>query len=82
MVLPAKARGRTLTFFEEQRQVLSSPATPGGTVDLTAWPRYVTAEFPRGLNTLVVPPPLKAPANSHKEACDSFACGIQGLGTE
>ncbi len=55
MVLPATARGRGLTFFEEQRQVLSSPATPGGKVDLTTWPRYVTAEFPRGLNTLVVP---------------------------
>ncbi|MGH3164833.1 MAG: hypothetical protein ACRDN0_02935, partial [Trebonia sp.] len=55
MVLPAKARGRTLTFFEEQRQVLSSPAVPGGRVDLTTWPRYVAAEFPRGLNTLAVP---------------------------
>jgi hypothetical protein len=55
MVLPANARGRTLTFFEEQRQVLSSPAAPGGKVDLTTWPRYVTAEFPRGLNTLAVP---------------------------
>ncbi len=55
MVLPAKARGRTLTFFEEQRQVLSTPCAPGGAVDLRAWPRYVTAEFPRGLNALAVP---------------------------
>jgi hypothetical protein len=54
MVLPAKARGHALTFFEEQRQVLSSPAAPGGKVDLTTWPRYVTAQFPRGLNTLVL----------------------------
>jgi alcohol dehydrogenase (cytochrome c) len=55
MVLPAKSRGRSLTFFEEQRQVLSGPAVPGGKVDLTTWPRYVTAEFPRGLDTLAVP---------------------------
>jgi hypothetical protein len=55
MVLPAKARGRTLSFFEEQRRVLSRPAVPGHTVDLTTWPRYVQAEFPRGLNALAVP---------------------------
>jgi alcohol dehydrogenase (cytochrome c) len=55
MLLPAKARGRTLQFFEEQRQVLSSPAQPGGQVDLASWPKYLTAKFPRGLNTLAVP---------------------------
>ena len=55
MLLPSNARGRTLTFFEEQKQLTASTARPGGPVDLTSWPRYLTAEFPRGLNTLVVP---------------------------
>jgi PQQ-dependent dehydrogenase (methanol/ethanol family) len=55
MLLPSKARGRTLTFFEEQRQLTATTASPGGPVDLTSWPRYLTAQFPRGLNTLVVP---------------------------
>jgi hypothetical protein len=55
MVLPSKARGRTLRFFEEQRQVLSRPAQPGGEIDLVSWPKYLTAKFPRGLNTLAVP---------------------------
>jgi PQQ-dependent dehydrogenase (methanol/ethanol family) len=55
MLLPSSARGRTLNFFEEQRQVLSLPAQPGGQVDLTTWPKYLTAQFPRGLNVLAVP---------------------------
>jgi alcohol dehydrogenase (cytochrome c) len=55
MLLPSRAKGRTLTFFEEQRQLTASTARPGGPVDLTSWPKFLTAEFPRALNTLVVP---------------------------
>jgi hypothetical protein len=55
MMLPSQARGRTLTFFEEQRQLTATTARPGGPVDLTSWPKYLTAQFPRGLNTLAVP---------------------------
>jgi PQQ-dependent dehydrogenase (methanol/ethanol family) len=55
MVLAPRMRGRTMSFFEEQRTLLSLPARPGGSIDLVSWPKYLTARFPRGLNALAVP---------------------------
>lgn len=56
ILLPSSARGVTLRFWENQRQFFSRVrATPGGPVDLTAWPKVLGQTIPRGLGVLRVP---------------------------
>jgi len=56
MLLPSSVRGRTLSFFEDQTQVLSRiTARPGGPVDLKSWPRQLAPTVPSGLATLAAP---------------------------
>jgi PQQ-dependent dehydrogenase (methanol/ethanol family) len=56
MTLPASVRGKTLGFWENQRQVFSRfPATPGGPVDLQSWPTNLGTSVPSGLAHLKVP---------------------------
>ena len=56
IVLPASVRGKTLHFWQNQRQSFAhSAARPGGPVDLSTWPKALGAATPTGLATLVVP---------------------------
>jgi len=56
MTLPASVRGKTLVFWENQRQFFSRfPATPGGPVDLASWPTDLGSAVPRGLARLTIP---------------------------
>jgi PQQ-dependent dehydrogenase (methanol/ethanol family) len=56
MLLPSYVRGRALSLFESQSQVLSRfLAHPGGQVDLKSWPRQLASTVPSGLATLSVP---------------------------
>ena len=56
MLLPPSVRGRTLSFFESQSQVLSHViARPGGPVDLRSWPKQLAPTVPSGLGALAVP---------------------------
>ncbi len=56
MLLPSYVRGRALSFFESQNQVLSRiTARPGGPLDLKGWPAQLAATIPSGLATLSVP---------------------------
>jgi len=56
MLLPADVRGRTLSLFESQAQVLSRVAArPGGPVDLKSWPKQLASTMPSGLAALNVP---------------------------
>jgi hypothetical protein len=55
MTLPASVRGRTLTFWQNQRQSFSSfPTRPGGRMDITSWPGQLGDAVPTGLATLRV----------------------------
>jgi alcohol dehydrogenase (cytochrome c) len=56
MRLPASVRGKTVRFWENQRQFVSSfPALPGGAVDLAAWPSELGNAVPSGLAALAIP---------------------------
>jgi hypothetical protein len=56
MVLPASARGATLHFWENQRQLFSrTPQVPGGQVDLGTWPKILGDTAARGIGKLAVP---------------------------
>jgi hypothetical protein len=56
MLLPSYVRGRALSFFESQNQVLSRfLARPGGPVDLKGWPAQLAATIPSGFASLRVP---------------------------
>jgi hypothetical protein len=56
LVLPASARGKTVRFWENYRQLFQTfPATPGGLVDLTNWPSALLPRVPRGFQTLTLP---------------------------
>ncbi len=56
ILLPSSVRGRTLNFWENQRQFFSTfPAKPGGLVDLSAWPTQLGPAAPRGIAFLKVP---------------------------
>jgi hypothetical protein len=56
MTLPASARGRTLTFWENQRQAFSHfAARAGGPIDLASWPAQLGDAVPTGLATLKAP---------------------------
>jgi alcohol dehydrogenase (cytochrome c) len=55
MTLPASVRGKTLHFWENERQFFSRfAARPGGPVDLASWPSRLGDAVPRGLAMLVV----------------------------
>jgi hypothetical protein len=55
MTLPASVRGKTLTFWENQRQSFSRfPAAPAGRIDLASWPAQLGDSVPTGLATLKV----------------------------
>jgi hypothetical protein len=55
MTLPASARGKTLTFWENQRQSFSRfAARPGGAMDLRSWPAQLGDAVPTGLATVKV----------------------------
>ncbi|HEY3924968.1 MAG TPA: PQQ-binding-like beta-propeller repeat protein, partial [Acidothermaceae bacterium] len=55
-VLPASARGKTVQFWENDRQAFSqTPAAAGGPVSLTSWPSVLDRTLPRGLATLKLP---------------------------
>jgi PQQ-dependent dehydrogenase (methanol/ethanol family) len=56
MLLPGSVRGRTLSFFESQNQVLSRyTAAPGGPVDLQSWPAQLAPTVPSGIGAVTVP---------------------------
>ena len=55
-VLPSSVRGKTLHFWQVQRQFFSSfAAVPGGKVDLASWPTALGNTTPSGLATLAAP---------------------------
>jgi hypothetical protein len=55
MTLPASVPGKTLHFWENERQFFSRfAARPGGPVDLASWPSRLGDAVPRGLAMLVV----------------------------
>jgi hypothetical protein len=55
ITLPASVRGKTLTFWQNQRQSFSSvPARPGGRMDLGTWPVQLGDAVPTGLAALKV----------------------------
>jgi hypothetical protein len=54
--LPASVRGKTVRFWENQRQFFSHfAARPGGAVDLARWPSQLGNAVPAGLTTLAIP---------------------------
>jgi hypothetical protein len=56
MRLPASVRGKTVRFWENQRQFFSRfPATAGGAIDLAAWPSELGNAVPSGLAGLAIP---------------------------
>jgi PQQ-dependent dehydrogenase (methanol/ethanol family) len=56
IVLPASARGKTIRFWENPRQVFTrTPARPGGAVDLSTWPTQLGTAVPSGLASLGLP---------------------------
>jgi alcohol dehydrogenase (cytochrome c) len=56
LVLPAAARGKTVRFWENYRQLFQTfPAVPGGAVDLTNWPSALLPRVPQGFQTLTLP---------------------------
>ena len=55
MTLPVSVRGRTLSFWENQRQSFSGfTARPGGPIDLRSWPAQLDNAVPSRLATLAV----------------------------
>jgi alcohol dehydrogenase (cytochrome c) len=55
IALPGSVRGRTLTFWENQRQTFSRfAARPGGAMDLASWPVRLGDAVPTGLATVKV----------------------------
>jgi hypothetical protein len=56
MTLPASARGKTLTLWENDRQAFSSfVARPGGRMDLSSWPSALGDGVPTGLASVKAP---------------------------
>jgi alcohol dehydrogenase (cytochrome c) len=56
LVLPSSAAGQTVQFWEGDRQFFStSPAKPSGPVDLTVYPKSLSASAPQGLAVLSLP---------------------------
>jgi alcohol dehydrogenase (cytochrome c) len=55
ITLPASVRGKTLTFWQNQRQAFSTlVAGPGGAVDVKQWPTQLGDSVPSGPATLRV----------------------------
>ncbi|HET7449716.1 MAG TPA: PQQ-binding-like beta-propeller repeat protein [Gaiellaceae bacterium] len=53
IVLPSSARGKTVRFWENQRQFFTrGRAAPGGPVDLSTWPTQLGNASPAGLASL------------------------------
>jgi PQQ-dependent dehydrogenase (methanol/ethanol family) len=56
LVLPSSARGKTVVFWEADRQFFSSKqAAPGGPVDLAVYPKSLPSSAPQGLATQKLP---------------------------
>ena len=56
IVLPASARGKTVRFWENERQFFTrAAAQPGGAVDLSTWPTQLGDAAPAGLASLTLP---------------------------
>ena len=56
MVLPASVRGKTISFWQSRRLVLSRfAASAGSAIDLHSWPAQLGAGTPSRLATLGVP---------------------------
>jgi alcohol dehydrogenase (cytochrome c) len=56
MTLPASARGKTLSFWQSRRLVLSHfAAAPGGAIDLRSWPARLGGGTPSHLAALRIP---------------------------
>jgi PQQ-dependent dehydrogenase (methanol/ethanol family) len=56
MTLPASVRGKTLRFWENERQFFSRfTAVPGGPVDVASWPAQLGPAVPVAVSTLKVP---------------------------
>ena len=56
LTLPASARGKTLRFWENERQAFSTfAARPGGPVDVSSWPSALADAVPFGLASLHAP---------------------------
>jgi alcohol dehydrogenase (cytochrome c) len=54
ITLPASARGKRLSIWEDLGQVFSSfPATPGGRFDMQSYPTKVLQRYPQGMATIV-----------------------------
>ena len=55
-VLPASTRGKQISFWEGDRlSFSSSPAVPGGAIDLRSWPKQLGPQVTVGLGSLKVP---------------------------
>jgi hypothetical protein len=55
IVLPRSARGKTIRFWQNQRQFFTrSAARPGGAVDLSSWPTRLGPSAPGGLASLAL----------------------------
>lgn len=56
IVLPASAKGKTVTFWESQAQFFTtSHATPGGAMDLSIYPRSLPTDAPQNITTIKLP---------------------------
>jgi alcohol dehydrogenase (cytochrome c) len=54
ITLPASARGKTLSVWEDLGQFFSSfPGTPGGRFDMKSYPTKVLDRYPQGMATIV-----------------------------
>lgn len=54
LTLPASARGKKLSIWENLDQVFSSfPATPGGKLDMQSYPAKVLQRYPQGMASIV-----------------------------
>ena len=56
LVLPASARGRTISLWQSSFQAFSTfPARPGGAVDLRTWPTGLSPRVSTGTATVRLP---------------------------
>ena len=54
LTLPASARGKTLSVWEDLGQAFSSfPAVPGGRFDMQSYPTKVLQRYPQGMASIV-----------------------------
>jgi PQQ-dependent dehydrogenase (methanol/ethanol family) len=56
LVLPSSAAGQTVQFWQDSRQFFSADATtPGGSVDLSVYPKRLPSDAPQAVATLKLP---------------------------